>query len=58
MERLRGLGHDVRVVSGSERWLFGRGQIILRDGAGVLHAGSDGRADGCAMPLLHRAAAV
>jgi gamma-glutamyltranspeptidase/glutathione hydrolase len=44
------LGHDVRVVSGMERALFGRGQIILRDmESGVLWGGSDPRADGCAM---------
>lgn len=43
-------GHQVRVVSGLARSGFGRGQIILRDPvSGVLCAGSDGRADGCAM---------
>jgi len=46
---LRQLGHEVRKVSGHERSLFGRGQIILRDReSGVLCAGSDPRADGCA----------
>jgi gamma-glutamyltranspeptidase/glutathione hydrolase len=46
-------GHDVRVVSGWERAVFGRGQIILRDpSTGVLTGGSDGRADGCAMTLI------
>jgi gamma-glutamyltranspeptidase/glutathione hydrolase len=43
-------GHQVQKVSGWERALFGRGQIILREPAtGVLTAGSDPRADGCAM---------
>lgn len=43
-------GHKVQVVSGLARSDFGRGQIILRDPqTGVLCAGSDGRADGCAM---------
>ncbi|MDI6726377.1 MAG: gamma-glutamyltransferase family protein [Smithellaceae bacterium] len=43
-------GHQVRLVSGYERALFGRGQIILRDpDSGVLTGGSDPRADGCAM---------
>uniref|UniRef100_K3XAX6 Gamma-glutamyltransferase n=1 Tax=Globisporangium ultimum (strain ATCC 200006 / CBS 805.95 / DAOM BR144) TaxID=431595 RepID=K3XAX6_GLOUD len=43
-------GHVVVVRSGLQRTLFGRGQIILRDPrTGVLTAGSDGRADGCAM---------
>lgn len=46
-------GHPVRKVTGWERALFGRGQIILRDPeTGVLTGGSDPRADGCAMPLL------
>ena len=50
--RLAGLGHDVGVVSGYGRALFGRGQIILRDPVtGVLSAGSDPRADGLAMTL-------
>jgi gamma-glutamyltranspeptidase/glutathione hydrolase len=49
---LAGRGHPVRRVSGWERALFGRGQVILRDPAtGVLTGGSDPRADGCAMPL-------
>ncbi len=43
-------GHRVRVVSGHARALFGRGQIITRDGEnGVLCGGSDPRADGCAI---------
>jgi len=38
--------------TGHERAIFGRGQIILRDPeTGVLCAGSDPRADGCAMAL-------
>jgi gamma-glutamyltranspeptidase/glutathione hydrolase len=46
-------GHRVRKVSGWERALFGRGQVILRDPkTGVLSGGSDGRADGCAMSLI------
>jgi len=49
---LMGRGHLVREVSGWERALFGRGQIILRDPrTGVLTGGSDPRADGCAMTL-------
>lgn len=44
------MGHPVGVVSGYERAIFGRGQIILRDPvSGVLCGGSDPRADGCAM---------
>ena len=45
-------GHPVRRVKGWGRAMFGRGQLILRDPAtGVLTAGSDPRADGCAMTL-------
>ena len=51
--RLAELGHPVSQVSGAARSLFGRGQIIRRDPAsGVLWAGSDPRADGCAMTLV------
>ncbi len=51
--RLAEIGHPVRPVSGWGRAVFGRGQIIQRDGdSGVLVAGSDPRADGLAMPLL------
>jgi gamma-glutamyltranspeptidase / glutathione hydrolase len=46
-------GHRVQRVGGWERSLFGRGQIILRDKeTGTLTAGSDPRADGCAMTLI------
>ena len=51
-DQLKAMGHPVRWVSGYERALFGRGQVILRDPeTGVLCAGSDPRADGCAMTL-------
>jgi gamma-glutamyltranspeptidase/glutathione hydrolase len=52
MARLAEMGHPVRPVSGWGRALFGRGQVILRDEAGSLCAGSDPRADGCALPVL------
>jgi gamma-glutamyltranspeptidase/glutathione hydrolase len=51
MERLVEMGHTINQVSGFERGLFGRGQIIQRDISGVYWAGSDPRADGCAMTL-------
>ena len=56
VEGLRALGHKVEVVSGQQRALFGRGQIIRWtvdkvEGTGVWSAGSDSRADGAAYPL-------
>jgi len=49
---LEKMGHPIYSVSGFNRALFGRGQVILRDpDTGVLCAGSDPRADGCAMTL-------
>ena len=49
---LKKMKHPVTWVSGQNRALFGRGQVILRDAeTGVLSAGSDPRADGCAMTL-------
>jgi gamma-glutamyltranspeptidase/glutathione hydrolase len=52
MDALQKMGHPLYEVGGYERALFGRGQVILRDPeTGVLCAGSDPRADGCAMTL-------
>jgi gamma-glutamyltranspeptidase/glutathione hydrolase len=50
ISELRVRGHLLREdVSGYDRSIFGRAQIIKRDReTGVLWAGSDGRADGCA----------
>ncbi len=49
---LQKLGHPTYLVSGYERALFGRGQVILRDAeSSALCGGSDPRADGCAMTL-------
>jgi gamma-glutamyltranspeptidase / glutathione hydrolase len=50
---LEKMGHPVYAVSGYDRSLFGRGQVILHDAeTGVFCAGSDPRADGCAMTLV------
>jgi gamma-glutamyltranspeptidase/glutathione hydrolase len=51
IEGLKSRGHQVSTnVVGYKRSVFGRAQIIKRDRTnGVLWAGSDGRADGCAM---------
>lgn len=45
------MGHTMKhSIRGHEREVFGRAQIITRDRkTGVLCAGSDGRADGCAL---------
>jgi gamma-glutamyltranspeptidase/glutathione hydrolase len=45
------MGHKmVHSVAGHSRDIFGRAQVIVRDkDTGVLCAGSDGRADGCAL---------
>ena len=51
VRQLQEMGHPLRLAGGHGRALFGRGQIILRDPhSGVLWAGSDPRADGCAIP--------
>jgi gamma-glutamyltranspeptidase/glutathione hydrolase len=50
---LKELGQRVFPVGGFERSIFGRGQIIQRETrSGILWAGSDPRADGCAMSLV------
>jgi gamma-glutamyltranspeptidase/glutathione hydrolase len=50
MSELSGMGHEVVPRSGWRRSIFGRGQIIHRNPeSGVLTAGSDPRADGCAI---------
>ncbi len=52
VEQLAALGHPVDMVSGYARAIFGRGQIIVKDAdRGVYWAGSDPRADGCAMSV-------
>jgi gamma-glutamyltranspeptidase/glutathione hydrolase len=49
---LNKMGHSVYPLSGYDRAIFGRGQVIRRDAqTGVLCGGSDPRADGCAMSL-------
>ncbi|MEL6982736.1 MAG: gamma-glutamyltransferase family protein [Actinomycetota bacterium] len=49
VEGLRARGHEVEVTS--SRMAFGRGQIIVRSSDGVYAAGSEPRADGCAVGI-------
>ncbi|KAL2798338.1 nucleophile aminohydrolase [Aspergillus keveii] len=55
VEGLRRLGHKVKVLTGWERGMFGRGQIIrvhYDEGKLVYSAGSDLRGDGIAIPVV------
>jgi hypothetical protein len=46
------MGHDIKPgITGLQRGLFGRGQVIRRDPDGRLTAGSDPRTDGGAAYL-------
>ena len=52
-KKLRAMGHNVEFVTGYQRGLFGRGQIIrchVEDGRQIFSAGSDPRGDGGAFP--------
>lgn len=54
VDGLKEMGHTVEVVAGSNRGMFGRGQVIRvrydeEDGGRVYSAGSDLRADGHAV---------
>jgi len=51
VSKLEQMGHTMKhSIRGHEREVFGRAQIITRDRTtGILCAGSDGRADGCAL---------
>ena len=50
LDKLKSLGHTIRLVKGAERSMFGRGQIIVKipndENRLVWAAGSDPRADG------------
>lgn len=53
-EELRKMGHDVEIVKGYKRGLFGRGQVIrchFEEGRHIYSAGSDPRGDGGAFPV-------
>eukprot|EP00047_Mylnosiga_fluctuans_P005422 m.240392 g.240392 ORF g.240392 m.240392 type:complete len:540 (-) comp13660_c0_seq1:152-1771(-) len=46
VEGLRRKGHNVQVIKGHDRAVFGRGQVIVRKPSGVLECGTDPRSDG------------
>jgi gamma-glutamyltranspeptidase / glutathione hydrolase len=55
VEKLKALGHEVEVLKGYQRGLFGRGQVIRAhydEGQIVYSAGSDPRGDGAALPVI------
>lgn len=49
VEELKRMGHDVAVAKKMQRQVCGRGQIIKKTAQNVWSAGSDMRADGCAI---------
>lgn len=52
-EQLKGMGHQVQMIKGYERDIFGRGQVIrhhMENGRRVFSGGSDPRGDGAAFP--------
>lgn len=53
IQGLKDLGHNINVLTGYKRGMFGRGQIIrcnYDNGKVIYSAGSDPRGDGCAFP--------
>lgn len=51
VEVVRALRERGHTVGCGERWIFGRGQVIVLRDEGIVEAGSDNRADGCAAVL-------
>ncbi|KAI4752292.1 gamma-glutamyltranspeptidase [Aureobasidium sp. EXF-3400] len=56
-DKLRAMGHNVEIIKGHGRGLFGRGQVIRWhvdpvEDRGIWSAGSDPRADGHAVPWM------
>ncbi|EAW10785.1 gamma-glutamyltransferase family protein [Aspergillus clavatus NRRL 1] len=55
VEGLKRLGHEIQVLKGWERGMFGRGQVIRchhDDGHLIYSAGSDPRGDGMSIPVV------
>ncbi len=54
VQGLKKMGHQVEILKGHQRGMFGRGQIIRchkEDGRIIYSAGSDPRGDGFAIPV-------
>ncbi|MBN2154604.1 MAG: gamma-glutamyltransferase [Candidatus Lokiarchaeota archaeon] len=48
IEKLQKMGHEIKVVDGIGRTIFGNGQVIMRDDQNDIYiSGSDPRSDGC-----------
>ncbi|GJN90639.1 hypothetical protein Rhopal_003651-T1 [Rhodotorula paludigena] len=52
VDELRRMGHDVELLTGHERAMFGRGQVIQKLPSGAWAGGSDQRGDGHAVPQI------
>ncbi|BGO91449.1 hypothetical protein NBRC10512_003109 [Rhodotorula toruloides] len=52
VEELKRMGHDIELLTGHDRAMFGRGQIIQKLPGGAWAGGSDPRADGHAVPQI------
>ncbi|GAA5857901.1 hypothetical protein JCM1840_000958 [Sporobolomyces johnsonii] len=52
VEELKKMGHEVKLLTGHERAMFGRGQIIQKLPSGAWAGGSDPRGDGHAVPQI------
>ncbi|POY70486.1 hypothetical protein BMF94_6554 [Rhodotorula taiwanensis] len=52
VEELKQMGHDVELLTGHERGMFGRGQVIQKLAGGAWAGGSDPRGDGHAVPQI------
>ncbi|KAL8279882.1 hypothetical protein RQP46_007732 [Phenoliferia psychrophenolica] len=52
VDKLREMGHNIEVLRGHQRAMFGRGQIIQKLPGGAWAGGSDQRGDGHAVPFM------
>lgn len=52
VDELKRMGHDVELLTGHERAMFGRGQVIQKLAGGAWAGGSDPRADGHAVAQI------